>query len=119
MTSAMHADAALRHPGEERRGEEIEPAATAYLGSTFLEEGERQMAGLRKYVEWMSRGRRTERIAYVLKEWNLPKPLPGAEWQLDSKFNVADELLENPDLKEVFSEALKKGAALYTPQRSK
>jgi len=73
------------------------------------------MARLRKYVEWMSRGRRTERIAYVIKEWELPKPLPGAEWQLDTKFNVADELLENPDLKAVFAEALEKGAALYTP----
>jgi hypothetical protein len=43
------------------------------------------MAGLRKCVEWMSRGRRSDRIAYVLKEWDLPVPLPGAEWQRDAK----------------------------------
>jgi hypothetical protein len=67
----------------------------------------------------MSRGRRTERIAYAMKEWDLPKPLPGAEWQLDTKFNVANELLDNPDLKAVFAEALEKGAALYIPPGSK
>jgi hypothetical protein len=35
----------------------------------------------------MSRGRRTNREVYVLKEWDLPKQLPGAEWQLDKTFN--------------------------------
>jgi len=69
---------------------------------------------LRKYVEWMSRGRRTNRIAYVMKEWDLPLPLPGAEWQPDKKFSVADELLNNPDLKAVFKEALQKGVALHS-----
>ena len=41
----------------------------------------------------MSRGRRTDREVYVLEEWDLPKPLPGAEWQVDKTFNLADELL--------------------------
>jgi hypothetical protein len=36
------------------------------------------VTGLIKYVEWMSRGRRTGRIAYVMKEWNLPLPLLGS-----------------------------------------
>ena len=54
------------------------------------------MAGLRKYVEWMSRGRRTDRVAYVLKEWDLPDPLPGAEWQQDVKFNPAEEVRGRP-----------------------
>jgi len=71
------------------------------------------MNRLRKYVEWMSRGRRTNRIAYVLKEWDLPPPGPGAEWQPDAKFSPADELLCNPDLKTVFKEALEKGVAVY------
>jgi hypothetical protein len=53
------------------------------------------MPGLRRYVEWMNRGQRTERVVYVIKEWNLPKPLLGAEWQLHTKFNVADELLRD------------------------
>ena len=58
----------------------------------------------------MNRGRRTDRVVYVTKEWNLPKPLPGAEWQLDTKFNLADELLRDPDLKTVVKAALEKGA---------
>jgi hypothetical protein len=68
------------------------------------------MARLRRYVEWMNRGRRTDRVVYVTKEWNVPKPLPGAEWQLDTKFNLADELLRDPDLKTVVKAALEKGA---------
>ena len=46
----------------------------------------------------MSRGRRTDRVAYVLREWDLPMPLPGAEWQLDTKFNAAEEILRDPSL---------------------
>jgi hypothetical protein len=68
------------------------------------------MPGLRRYVEWMNRGRRTDRVVYVLKEWDLPKPVPGAERQLDAKFNVADELLRDPELKRVLKAALEKGA---------
>jgi hypothetical protein len=62
----------------------------------------------------MNRGRRTDRVVYVLKEWDLPKPLPGAEWQLDTKFNVADELLRDPGLKSVLKAALEKGAEVVT-----
>jgi hypothetical protein len=75
------------------------------------------MNRLKKYVEWMSRGRRTNRIAYVMKEWDLPLPLPGAEWQPDAKFSPADELLSHPGLKSIFKEALAKGVALYSPPR--
>jgi hypothetical protein len=73
-----------------------------------------RMPGLRRYVEWMNRGRRTNRIVYVLKEWDLPKPLPGAEWQLDTKFNLADELLRDPELSSVLKAALEKGAEVVT-----
>jgi hypothetical protein len=72
------------------------------------------MVRLKKYVEWMSRGKRTNRIAYVMKEWDLPKPLPGAEWQIDQKFNAADELLRHPDLKSVFKAAEEKGVEVVT-----
>jgi hypothetical protein len=72
------------------------------------------MPGLTRYVEWMSRGRRTGRVVYVTKEWNVPKPLPGAEWQLDLKFNAAEELLRDPDLKAVIKAALVKGAELVS-----
>ena len=70
------------------------------------------MPGLRRYIEWMSRGRRTDRIAYVMKEWDLPVPLPGAEWQLDASFNAADEILRDPELATVYKAALEKGAEL-------
>jgi hypothetical protein len=70
------------------------------------------MAGLRKYVEWMTRGRRTNRIAYATSEFNVPAPLPGAEWQLAAQFNEAKELSLNPELKAVFASALNKGAEL-------
>jgi hypothetical protein len=48
------------------------------------------MIRLKKYIEWMSRGRRTNRIAYVMKEWDLPTPVPGAEWRIDEKFSAAE-----------------------------
>jgi hypothetical protein len=33
------------------------------------------MARLRRYVEWMTTGRRTDRIVYVTKEWNMPEAI--------------------------------------------
>jgi hypothetical protein len=72
------------------------------------------MVRLKKYIEWMSRGRRTNRIAYVMKEWDLPTPVPGAEWHIDQKFSAADELLKDPELKIVFEAALEKGVEVIT-----
>ena|SRR6266478_3606299 len=65
----------------------------------------------------MSRGRRPHRIAYVMREWDLPTPVPGAEWQIDQKFNAAEELLRNPKLKVVFKAALEKGRLRYRQPR--
>ena len=65
------------------------------------------MAGLRKYVECMTRGRQTDRIAYVMREWDMPAPLPGAEWQLDPNFNAAEELLRDPALEAAFNRVRK------------
>ena len=64
---------------------------------------------LMRYIEWMSRGRRTGRMVYLLKEWDLPKPTPGAEWVRDLKFNAAEELLTDPGLRDVYKAALDKG----------
>lgn len=75
------------------------------------------MIPIRRYVEWLSRGRRTERIAYVLKEWDLPLPLPGAEWVLDTKFAAADALQSNPALKDLFRSATKNGSAVVVERR--
>jgi hypothetical protein len=72
------------------------------------------VAGLRKYSEWLSRGRRTDRIAYVLQEWDLPKPLPGAEWRHDRTFNAAEEVLTDPNLKDVFKAAIENGVAVVS-----
>ena len=65
----------------------------------------------------MSRGRRTDRAAYVLREWDLPMPLPGAEWQLDKKFNAAEEILRDPSLETVYKAALEKGCQLVFRQQ--
>jgi hypothetical protein len=70
------------------------------------------MARLKRYVEWMTRGRRTQRVVYAINEWNIPKPLPGAEWQLDSKFDVSEALLRDPELKTVLKAAIEKGAEI-------
>ena len=72
------------------------------------------MVRLKRCIEWMSRGRKTNRIAYVMKKLNLPTPRPGAEWHIDQKFGAADELLRDPDLKIVFTAALDKGVEVIT-----
>jgi hypothetical protein len=64
----------------------------------------------------LSRGRRTGRVAYVVSEWDLPKPLPGAEWQFDSKFNAAKEISRNPGLKEVLKAAIATGVKVVAPR---
>jgi hypothetical protein len=70
------------------------------------------LAGLKKYVEWMSRGRKTDRVAYVMNERDLPGPKVGAEWQVDNTFNAAEELLRDPALKNVFKSAIDNGSAI-------
>ena len=70
------------------------------------------MAGLKKYVEWMSRGRKTDRVAYVLRERDLPDPTAGAEWAVDITFNAAEELLRDPTLKDAFKSAIDNGSTV-------
>jgi len=41
----------------------------------------------------------------------MPEPQPGAEWQLDTAFDVANELRARPGLKVTLIEAVKAGAA--------
>jgi hypothetical protein len=76
-------------------------------------EGE-EMSRLDRYIEWMGGGRRTGRDAYALGASKLPKPVATGEWQLDAKFNVAEELLRDPSLKEVIKSAIAKGAEVVT-----
>ena len=56
----------------------------------------------------MSRCPKTDRVAYVIKEWDLPEPLAGAEWVIDKSFNAAEEVLRSPALKDVFQAAIDK-----------
>jgi hypothetical protein len=70
------------------------------------------LAGLKKYVEWMSRGRKTNPVAYLLNEWELPEPTAGAEWAADISFNAAEELLRDPALKDAFKSAIENGSAV-------
>jgi hypothetical protein len=69
---------------------------------------------LNRYIEWLSRGSKTGRVAYALRASNLPKTSPGAEWQLDSKFNAAEELLRDPSLKDVIKVTIDKGVKVVT-----
>lgn len=48
----------------------------------------------------------------MLREWDLPAPLPGAEWGLDTKFNAAEELLKDPRLKATIAAVLKNGVEI-------
>ena len=62
-----------------------------------------------RYFELDESGERTGR-QLIIKD-HTPKPLPadGAEWRLDTDFNVADELLESSGFREVLASALKNG----------
>ena len=75
------------------------------------------MAGLKKYVEWMSRGRKTDRVAYVLDEWDLPEPRAGAEWAADKTFNAAEEMVINPDLKDALKSTFENGSAVVMQRK--
>ena len=48
----------------------------------------------------------------MLREWDLPAPLPGTEWALDSKFNAAEELIKDPKLKATIAAVLKNGVEI-------
>ncbi len=72
------------------------------------------MNKLERYIEWMSGGRRTGRVAYALGASKLPKPATGGNWQLDLKFNVAEELLRDPSLKDVIRAAIATGIEIVS-----
>jgi DNA-directed RNA polymerase alpha subunit len=76
---------------------------------------------LKRYIECLTRGRKTGRTAYVLRAWGLPPSLPGAEWTLDHKFIAIDALKTNPELRNAVASVLKTGApvieAVKVPQK--
>ena len=69
--------------------------------------GQLLLAGLKRYVERMSRERKIGRIAYVMSQRELPEPKVGAEWQVDNAFNAAEQLLRDPA--NVFKSAIIRG----------
>jgi hypothetical protein len=69
---------------------------------------------LARYIEWQSGGRRTGRVAYVIGARNLPETITGGEWQIDTQFNAAEEILRDPNIKAVFQAAITKGVKLVT-----
>ena len=70
------------------------------------------MARLKRYVKWKTRGQRTERVVYVINEWNMPKPLPGCGMATRHEIQCGRELLRDPEFKTVVKAALEKGAEL-------
>jgi hypothetical protein len=69
---------------------------------------------LARYIEWQSGGRRTGRVAYVIGARNLPETIVGAEWQIDHQFNVANEILRDPNIKALFRDVIANGVKLVT-----
>jgi hypothetical protein len=67
---------------------------------------------LQKFVEQGAYGEKSGRVAYAFKLSSLPQPNEGMNWQTAHPFNVADELLKDPGLKDVIKVAIKKGYAL-------
>ena len=65
-----------------------------------MRQQETNVTKLKKFIEIIDYGRKTNRVAYVMQTSARPSPLAGAEWREDISFNEADELL--PKLKAVF-----------------
>jgi len=72
------------------------------------------MNRLQKFVEQGAYGERTGRTAYAFNASILPEATKGLDWRPVTGFSAADEILADPDLKQVFAAALKHGYALVT-----
>ena len=73
------------------------------------------MNQLQKFLEVSAATAGTGRVAYASDPHALPKPYVGLHWQPIKGFCVANELLKEPRLKEVFQRAIKQGYALTRP----
>jgi hypothetical protein len=62
-----------------------------------------------RYFEFGKSGERTGRQLIIKDHTRKPPPADGAEWRLDTDFNVGDELLESFGFREVLASALKNG----------
>ena len=65
----------------------------------------------------MSRGRKTDRVAYVLNEGDLSEPKAGAEWAADNTFNAVEEMRSDPSLRDVFKSVTDTGSAVVMQRK--
>jgi hypothetical protein len=79
-------------------------------GPFLLKLGTNEMPNkMARYIEWQSGGRLTGRAAYAIGKQNLPEPVAGAEWQIDSQFSAADEILRDPSIRDIFQAVIANG----------
>jgi len=71
----------------------------------------KEMNRLRRFYEKVPYGQTSSRVAYVTSRAALPEATPDAEWTEDTAFNAGDAVLANPQLKQVYKEAILKGCA--------
>jgi hypothetical protein len=70
--------------------------------------------GIVKYFEMDGYGRKLNQVLYALSGNELPDPIDGADWRLDTAFDRGTEILTAPQIKEVFERVLKKGFEIVT-----
>ncbi|QDM18186.1 hypothetical protein [Tardiphaga sp. vice278] len=70
---------------------------------------------LRRFFETLPRGERTDRVAYVTSIAKMPDAADGCDWKEDTSFNAAEAILQNPNLKTLYSTAIKDGCAVTDP----
>jgi hypothetical protein len=86
------------------------PGLLDHRGPFLLTLGTNEMPNkMARYIEWQSGGRLTGRAAYAIGKQNLPEPVAGAEWQTDSQFSAADEILRDPSIRDIFQAVIANG----------
>jgi hypothetical protein len=67
---------------------------------------------LQKFVERGAYGEGPGRTAYVLDPNSLPQAAEGFDWNKVDAFSAAEEILNDPRLKEIFKAAIRNGHAI-------
>jgi hypothetical protein len=70
---------------------------------------------LQKFVERGAYGEGPGRTAYVLDPNSLPQAAEGFDWNKVDAFSAAEEILNDPRLKEIFKAAIRNGHAIVEP----
>jgi hypothetical protein len=74
----------------------------------------KKMNRLMKFVEQGAFGEKSGRTAYAFKLSSLPPAHEGLDWRPVDSFSVAEELVVNAGLTNVFKIAIEKGCAVVT-----